>query len=175
MHKLDNDTLITCSLLRRFRAEAEHEGGDGRFYAYIQKSNGDLVTDQNGPDIGPNEFMFANDMLTFLNKELHHDGAWCIVFTGFRTTRESILIPSVCVGEYTRFAFLWLDKDGDVQFANDCELGIVWATTQMSLHDWAGQCEAAWGLWHKAMRLVLEPKPSELYKRAQGQTAPTLH
>src|SRR5882672_3985132 len=175
MHKPHGRTLKTAELLKRFHKEGKCEGGDGRFSAFVQLSNGDLEIHSNGPDAGPNEQMFALDVLTYLNMELHHDGAWCIVFTHFATDGRTLGLISSLIGEHKRLAFLWVDKDGDVQFTMDCEQAIVWAMTEMTVHDWAGQCEAAWGLWAHTMRAVLDPQPNEMFKRAQGQNAPTVH
>lgn len=167
MHKLDDDTMITPTLIKRFHDEGEFEGADGRFYALVQRSNGDLLSHQVGSDAGANECLFASDLLSYLNKKLHHDGAWCIVFT-----HPSPVVPPHRTCDYGRFVVLWMDGDGDVQFPLVHELGMVEAMT-WGMQAWAQQCETAWMLWHHAMRQVLDPQEGETFKRAKGQQRPT--
>ena len=167
MHRLDDDVLITPSLIKRFHAEGEMEGADGRFYALVQKANGDLLSHQVGPDAGANEQLFASDVLSYLNKHLHHDGAWCIVFTHPKPAE-----PPFAGCDYDRFTILWMDGDGDVQFPLVHEQGIVEAMT-WGKEAWAQQCETAWSLWHHAMKTVLDPQERETFKRAKGQRRPT--
>jgi len=167
MHKLDDDTLITPTLLRRFHAEAQFEGAPGAFYALVQRSNGHILSHQVGPIAGANEMIFASDVLTYLNKNLHHDGAWCIVFT-----HPAPAIPPFRTCDFQRFTILWMDEDGDVQFPLAHELGMVEAMT-WGLQAWAQQCETAWMLWNHAMRQVLDPQANETFKRAKGQRRPT--
>jgi len=169
MHRLDIETLVTPALLKRFHAEGEFESGDGRFFAVMQQSNGDLLTHAVGPDAGPDAMLFASDTLSFLNKHLHHDGAWCIVFTHYRAPT-----PPMMHGAFDRFVILWMDHDGDVQFPVERDHAIPEAFGYGN-HSWAMQCETAWNLWHHAMVTVLEPKADAQYKRAKGQRAPTVH
>lgn len=164
MHKIaDERILITTSLIVRFQVEGRYDGSTG-FYAYVQRSNGDLLVHQGGPDIDAPEHLFANDVLTALNNKLHHDGAWCLVFTNPRA-----IDPPLMKATYDRLVLIWMDKDGDVQFTNDHEAGIVHAL-EMGQDAWLNNCETAWQLWQFHMRQVLAPKQNELVKAAQGQT-----
>lgn len=163
MHKIhDEKILVTTNLLVRFELEGKYDGSVG-FFGYIQRSNGDLLTHQQGPDVGAPEQMFANDMLTALNNQLHHDGAWCLVFTNPRALR-----PPMMEHTYDRLVLIWMDADGDVQFTQDHEEGIVHAL-EIGMDAWLQQAETAFQLWHHHMRTVLAPKPGELVKLAQGQ------
>lgn len=169
MHRLDDDTMITTALLRRFHAEGEFEGAAGQFFAVMQRSNGDLLTHCIGPSITGDLMFFASQTLSFINRQIHHDGAWCMVFTHPRPP-----IPPEMRVSFQRFVLLWLDKDGDVQFPIEHDQSIMEALAWSPI-DWAKQCETAWGLWHHAMKQVLDPQPNETYRRAKGEQAPTLH
>lgn len=169
MHRLDDDTLITSALLRRFHAEGEFEGAPGQFYAFVQRSNGDLLTHQVGPNVDGDLMLFASTTLSYINRHLHHDGAWCIVFTHPKPP-----LPPEMKATFHRFVLLWMDKDGDVQFPLEHDSSIIEALSWSPL-DWAKQCETAWTLWHHAMQVVLDPRPDEQFKRAKGQQRPTMH
>lgn len=175
MARIDDDTLITAVLLKRFQEEAELESGDGRYYAFLQRSNGELlVHNPYAPEIAGHQAMFAADVLRRLNRELHHDGAWVIVFSHPKEMAAGAAIyahPSV---EYRRYVLLWLDSDGDVQ------LPYEWLEGESECLDFADvlaagldciceQCEAAWTMWHLHMRQVIEPREGETFERARGQ------
>ena len=174
--KLDDDTLITPTLLKRFVAEGMMEEGDGQHYACVQRSNGDFLVHHPGsPAALGEQTLFAADILRRLNRDLHHDGAWVIVFTHPSPPIEGSMIlaqPGHC--EYRRYVLLWLDADGDVQ------IPVVWVKGECDQWDFAevlregpepiiGLCEGAWTTWHLHMRQVLEPRAGETFKRAKGQ------
>lgn len=176
---LDDDTLITPTLLRRFISEALLEHGDGRHCAFLLRSNGNLVRhNPASPDIVPEQTMFADDVLRRLNRELHHDGAWVIVFTHPNPTPPGWSIFTQPRTEYRRYVLLWLDADGDVQ------LPIEWVEGESDLLDFAevlaagidsvlNLCEGAWTMWHLHMREVIDPQPGETFQRARGERAPS--
>jgi len=171
--------LITPALLRRFEAEAKIDGNNGEFYALIRRDDGDLLSHHPGsPPIIPEQTMWAGDVLKRLNRELHHDGAWVIVFTDPAPQGEGeyAIYRLGMHREYGRYALLWVDEDGDVQFAQE------WVRNESELLDWtdvllAGiesvmdKCEASWNLWNTHMRQVLEPAEGQTFKRARGQRA----
>lgn len=176
MHRLDEKILITPDLLRRFDAEAQMDDGDGRFYALAQRSNGAFLEHRMGSRAEPDQVIFAQDLLTMLNKELHHDGAWVIVFTHPKP-REHVLASH---GDYARFAIMWMDRDGDVQFTHD------WLEKQGEIFDfadvlkagrevWCEHAEQAWKIWHTMMIDVIDPAEGQTFKRAQGQAPHSLH
>jgi hypothetical protein len=168
MHHLGIDTLVTPALIKRFHDEGKFEGAAGAFYAFVQKSNGDLLAHSVGPDVGAAEHLFAADLLSYLNRHLHHDGAWCMVFTHPKPPQ-----PPLMQTEFDRLVVLWMDKDGDVQFPLEHNLGIVTAL-EWAMPAWAQQCETAWALWRQAVA-ALELQPGETFKRAKGERRPTLH
>lgn len=172
MHHLDDTIMITPALIRRFHDEAHMDQGPGAFVAFMQRSNGQFLV--NAPSdnftIDPNQTIFAQDVLTALNRQLHHGGAWVIVFTHPLPMRSAIEVT-----EYGRFVLMWMDMDGDVQFPFEWEHGAGeerdFADVLMSGKDsWLNRCETAWQTWQLHMRQILAPKPDQLVKAAQGQT-----
>jgi hypothetical protein len=178
MARIDDDTLITPTLLRRFAAESTMEGGNGQHHAFIERSNGVLLDHNPGsPECLGEQLMFAADVLRKLNRELHHDGAWVMVYTHPAEPAEgSVIFVNGGNREYRRFVLLWLDQDGDVQIPID------WVKGESELADfpdcliagieyWMQLCENAWDLWHTHMRQVLEPRQGETFRRARGERA----
>lgn len=174
--QVSDDLLITPDLLRRFQLEASMDSGNGQHYALVRQSNGNLLAHHPGsPPIIAEQVIWAVDVLHALNKELDHDGAWVVVFTHPRLPDLATVIHAQPDHfTYDRYALIWLDEDGDCQFT------VEWARGESELLDFAdvmlaglqstlSKCEAAWELWHHHMRDVLEPKPDELIKKAQGQ------
>ena len=177
MPMLRDDLLITKTLLARFAAEGVHMNGDGRQYGFIRRDNGETTTwNPYSPEIIPEQTMFALDVLNKLNRELHHNGAWVMVFTDPKPADTGGLAMLARSGqaEYSRYVIMWLDEDGDVQFPiewveNECEPHDFAGVLVLGIENIVGLCEGAYELWHLHMRQVLEPKEGELYKRAQGQ------
>lgn len=169
MHKLDDRTLITPLLLRRFRAEGEFEGANGLYAAYIQKSDGNFLRCNYICKGGMLEQMFAEDMLNVLNRNIAHDGAWVVVYTHFAPPR-----PPEAEGVFHRVAFLWMDKDGDVKFTVERDQPLHQLIAEVTLDDLVNQCEAAWGL-RRWSDQVLDVKPSQQYRRALGEKPPSIH
>lgn len=169
MHTLEDNTLITKLLIRRFHAEGEFEGGDGKYAAFIQKRDRNILSHTLSCKPGMLEQFFAEDMLNALNKHLHHDGAWVIVFTHYDPPR-----PPFSEGVFNRFVLLWLDEDGDVKFPLECVHPLHKVMEESGIDSWLSQCEAAWTLYKHTER-VLDPQPSEQYRKAAGETAPSVH
>ena len=173
---LSDDLLITAALLKRFAAEAALDGSNGQFYGIIRRGNGDLLVHHPGsPPLIPEQTMWAADVLKALNRELHHDGAWVIVFTDPAPPGQGdIIYLDGGHREYGRYALLWVDDEGDVQFAME------WVRNESELLDWAdvllaglesvmAKAEAAWEMWNTHMREVIEPAEGQTFARAQGQ------
>jgi hypothetical protein len=179
MHKLDDRTLLTPVLLQRFRLEGEYEGGDGRYYALMLRSDGNLLSHHPGaPMLDPMQSMWAADVLKLFNRELHHDGAWVVCFTHLPPiNKDAAIVPKHA--EYHRYCLIWLDADGDPQFTMD------WANGETELLDFADvmlagivstgmKAEASWQVWHQKMRKLIDPKEGQTFKRAKGETAASL-
>ena len=176
MPMLDDDTLITPALLRRFIAEARLEAGNGQHYAFVRRSNGNLIAhNPASPEIAGYQTMFAADVLKVLNRELHHDGAWVVVFTHPEPPEPGSAILLTPPGrEYARYVLMWLDRDGDVQFSvewvkNESELLDFAEVLEAGIDSVVEKCEGAWQMWHLHMREVLDPREGETFQRARGQ------
>jgi hypothetical protein len=177
--KIGEDLIVTTALLKRFILEATTGDGDGRHYGVIRRDNGGLLVYHPGsPELAPEQMMSADDVLRWLNRELHHDGAWVVVFTNPQLADITTGRIDPGHAEYGRYVLLWLDQDGDVQ------IPIEWAAGEGGLHDFSdvmlagilstlSKAETAWNLWHTHMREVLDPRPDQLFKAAQGQPAPS--
>ena len=176
MHRLQDNILVTPALLRRIDAEAAFEDGDGRFHALIQRNDGSYIGHLMGPQASAEQMMFGCDVLKLLNTELHHDGAWLVEFTNPGPSEHALLSQP----EYQRFALMWMDRDGDVQFTLD------WIAGEGDLFDfadvllaglemWGDHAEEAWKIWHEKVIQALAPTEAQTIKAAQGQTAPTVH
>lgn len=166
MHKLIDDLLITPTTLRRFEIEARLEGGDGRHWALMQRSNGDFYSHGHGPEALPEQVLFAQDMITALNRHLHHEGAWLVTFNQWQKPAPKM---DAC---YTRLTFMWIDKDGDVRFSIEDDRPI-WEILTERPEDWLMKCENAWVAWCAAMA-ALELRQDQTFKQAQGQVAPSV-
>jgi len=175
---IDEETLITPTLLRRFLLEAYCDGGDGRHYAIIRKPDGHVLVHHEqpaSPKLALEQLTWAADLLRLLNREIHHDGAWVIVFTHPETPHyESILHSTPTHWKYRRYAILWIDEDGDPQFTqewsqNDSEMLDFADVVVAGLESTAAKAETAWQLWNTHMRDVLDPAEGQLVKAAKGE------
>jgi hypothetical protein len=181
---ISDDLLLTPALLLRFEGEAVLEGGNGQFYAFVRFSDGKLLCHHPGsPPIVAEQIMWADDVLRSLNRELHHDGAWVVVFTapqpladGADITTNAFIYAQPDHVEYGRYVIMWLDADGDVQFSME------WVKNESDLLDFADvlfaglqstmdKAEGCWQMWHTHMREVLDPQEGQTFKRARGQRA----
>jgi len=165
--------LMTPTLLRRFEIEAYLDGGDGRYYAVMERAGGAIATHNPGsPEVEPDQLMWAMDVLRLVNREVGHGGVWVVSFSNpVKPSIEKIYV------EYDRYALIWLDQDGDPQFTvewvkNDGEMRDFADVLITGRHATANKCEASWQQWHLLMRDVLLPEENQTFKRAQGQ-APT--
>jgi hypothetical protein len=175
----DENKIVTPTLLRRFELEAEGEGGDRRYYGCILLPDGNLIVHHPGsPALAPEQLMWAQDVLRFLNRELHHDGAWVVVFTHPKPASvENPLLAVNLHAEYARYVLLWLDQDGDVQIPiewmeGDGEAGLRdWTDVLLAGMDAVGMAATyAWDAWHRLMVQVIDRKEGrDTFKRAQGE------
>lgn len=174
---LREDLLITPTLLRRFVLEAEQEEGDHRHYAIMMRANRDLVVHNPGsPDLDPGQFIWAEEVLRLLNRELHFDGAWVCCFTDpVRPQPLTVLHAPSSHWMYSRYCLIWIDRDGDPQFTQEWVAGEnsdfrSWAdVVNAGIVSTAQKCATAWQAWKLMMRDVLDPQEHQLIKAAQGQ------
>lgn len=161
-HKLDDDLLVSLALQIRIQDEADFESGlkDQPYWCAVERSNGDFKAFESGYKPEFHEILIAEQIIQALNKEIAHDGAWVVLWTD----------------NGTRFAMLWVDGDGDVQFTCDVDEDGAGMVEKADLYVWIGQAEEAWQSWHHNMVTVLDPTEDQLFKRAQGQRPPsTIH
>lgn len=172
MHKItDERVLFNGALAKRFHDEAVMEHGDPRFFGLVQTYDGKFKGKQfqGSPDLHPMQRVFAEDVLTALNRHLHHDGAWCVVFTG--PEADGPLSPMI----YRRLVFLWMDGDGDVHIPYEWleDEGDTFATMMARGPDpWLEGAEAAWHIAAEARRM-LDTKADEQFRYALGEKAPS--
>lgn len=174
------EELLSPLLLRRFELEALAEDGNGQYYACILRQDGDLVVHHPlGPPLDVVQLMWARDLLALLNRELHHDGAWVIVFTHPQPPSIEQVAAATAHRSYARYALIWLDADGDPQFTQEWQQNITSdlrdfaCVVEQGLEAVAAKAEACWRLWHLCMREVIDPTPDQLFKRAKGERPPS--
>lgn len=177
--RLGEQDIISTVLLKRFQVEGEFNGADGRHYGIIRRDDGSLLAHNPGaPDLDPYQMAWASDILKLLNRELHHDGAWVIVFTHPAPWSEMEMIRFGGDSEYDRYAIIWLDADGDPQFSVEWEKGTdelrdFTAILLQGATATIAKCESAWQTWNLHMRHVLQPTEGQLYRRAKGERPPS--
>jgi hypothetical protein len=182
MPRLAERLMVTPTLLQRFEEEARFEAGDERYYALMQRDNGDFLSHHPfGPTLDIEQLIWATQMLTLLNREMHHNGCWVIVFTDpVQQQLPHVLANPAKHWMYGRYALIFLDEDGDPQFSQEWVAGTTsdygkWSdVVEAGIFSTAEKCAHSWALWHQHMRVVLEPSRArgELIKRAQGERAP---
>jgi hypothetical protein len=156
MADFNDDLLITKHMNDRLIGEAQFEDETSTDYWVVrQRANGQLIERSVGYKADIAETMIAKFIIVLLNREIRHDGAWIVAWTN--------------AGR--RFVMIWMDKDGDVQFT--VEAGDVAELADADPLHWVDQCEEAWRLWNNSMRNVLAPNDNQIFKRAQGQRAPS--
>ena len=119
-----------------------HEGGK---WFYWSKSGGQPPVDKRD---------YARRVVSFLNKECHHDGAWLGGWTdeGFK-----------------RFYLLFKDRDGDIQFPIDTATELPWRELRRwALEDWGNLATGAFEQYVAAIK-ALELTEGQAVKLAQGQ------
>ena len=161
--------LLGRALMQRYAQEAVFNANNKAHVAYYPTDRM-VAAITNGPQPADEQRMFGMDMIGALNRSLHRDGAWVIVFTD--PVREGAIIDLSAKWLYTRWVILWLDTDGDVQFPVENE-DLLENVLAVGPDHWIEQCEIAWNLW-EGNRKELGAKPEQTYKRAQGEVAPSV-
>src|ERR1700688_3008587 len=110
--------VVTPTLIQRFEFEAGLEGGNEHKYCgVVLRDDGDLcVHHPFAPALDSMQLLWAARILKLLNRELHHDGAWVVVFTHPMPVEfESAAHASPRSSYYQRYALIFVDHDGDPQ------------------------------------------------------------
>jgi len=169
------EEFLRLPLIRQ-RLEGEAEGG--HWWAVSSRDAGavhmPLRSHSDGNLFAPlmAQVMFACDMAEALNRHIHHDGRWIVqlVDPDLRAFVPLVVTEAVL---YREFRFIWLDEDGDPQFTFECGEPLEdWLLYGWG--SWVTSAEEAHAQWYTHMREVIDPrKEGALYKRAQGETAPS--
>lgn len=179
MSRLSFDQAVTPLLLRRFELEAEMDGGDGRYYACILREDGHLLVHSNPVDgvmLDTMQLLWAAKLLRLINREIHHDGAWVVVFTHPKPAAfDSAIHAEPKATTYARYCIIWLDKDGDPQFTQEWiendNADFRWFSDVVlaGVESTAQKCEGSWQVWHEMMVKLIQPKEGQTFKRAKGE------
>jgi hypothetical protein len=183
MARLSFDELVTPTLLKRFELEGDAEAGpgQGQYYAIILRENGDLVVHHpTGPQLDPIQQLWAGNLLKMLNRELHHDGAWVIVFTNPKPNAEGLAIYAhPAHREYLRYAIVFVDKDADPQFTvewlagDNADFSTFAQVVAAGIESTCQKCEAAWELHQEYMVKLIAPKEGQTFRKAKGEMPST--
>lgn len=168
MAEFDDRLLYTAAMKQRMREESE-----GHAYWALRTSGGKRVAVRTAsPMVDPLvvQKVFAHELCEALNAQLGHDGTWVV---GLTHPQDLVIIGPQSGRQFTRWLAMWVDGDGDVQFPveNEQDLATVLATP---MTEWLEICEQGWQRWKHFMREVIQPKPEQTYRRAQGEAPPSL-
>lgn len=162
MADFNDDLFLSGHALRRYATEADN----GPWYAVFGRTGGRLITTHKDqvwtPEPEAVQRLFTDDMAAALNQELAHDGAWVVLLTSPIMEEGGLVVSAE--REYGRFCFIWMDKDGDIQFTIENEEPLWVVLAQQKLH-WMEQAEQAWQAWYFHMREVLAPSDDQLGTR----------
>jgi hypothetical protein len=181
MHKLDDETLITADLLRKFIAFAGEDGGDDTHFALMQKADRQFLAHNPGsPELDPVQMVYSQKLLQRLNQDLHHDGAWVLLWSHPGHYAAFMHVP----GAYSVMNLIWVDRDGDAKVRlewvagqNEDVIGIIDLLLQGEL-PMCDQAETAWLMAQELLRATLDIGMNGgndvTYRRALGEAAPTM-
>lgn len=159
-----NDNLLALPAVRS-RLAAEAQSTD--WWALTRRADlSPLVIGATRTPPIAEQRMFAMDMSAALNRHLHHDGRWIVLFTH----PDRLPIIGQRGAEYRRWVLLWLDEDGDGQIPIENDEPFAMALMVGPDH-WMETAEQAWQSWLHHMRTVLAPVAGQTVKRAQGQAS----
>ena len=169
MHRLDDNRLITPALLRRFIAEAEAAGDEDRYWAAIQREDGNWLT-HGGDEPTAFKKTVILDIVAALNRHIAHDGAWVAVWVDPQPKPLAVLNGT----DYGKLVLMWMDMDGDVRFPIEIEEDDATLAIKGYAH-WCEQAEVAWNIWNdmRVEKVLALAGHEHLYKRALGQSAPS--
>ena len=148
-HRLPN-TLLSAALLSsivKFSAGRQ-------WTAVIMLANGEMIV-RASPDLretpDADRMHFAREYARRLNREIHHGGAWVVVWY-----------------DSEEWTALWKDSDGDVQFTLDCNES--WARIKnVPISKFMSDAEMTWQKWHLVWFEQIGIRPEQTMKLAQGQ------
>lgn len=149
-HHLD-DKWLSSRLIAWLMLEA-----DSKCWACMLRTDGVWHYWQKTNATPPNAHKrnYARSVVRYLNKHLHHDGAW---------------VGAWMDDGWKRFYLLWKDRDGDIQFPIDTAGEVRWEElNKWTMEDWGNHATAAFTNWRCAMEAI-GATPDQQVKLAQGQ------
>lgn len=182
MHKLDDDRLVTADLLRNLIAFAQEDTLDERHFALWQRADRSWLSHAPGsPDLDGVLMAYTQQLLTVVNDELHHDGAWLALWSGPGQREPMTQID----GAYCCLNLIWIDHDGDAKFRVDWIAGENEDTPTLpsllmaGVLPFAEQAETAWQMANQLHVATLDLKLNEAdestHRKALGEAAPSVH
>lgn len=126
MKSLPSNLWTSPVLLERMAAEAAFEGAEKPHYWFVvpqgDTKREEIILknfDENFLHVAPHELQqdFAKKLREMFQKEIGHDGIWMVGWTNPPSSGQAVAIDGDnCWG---RLVFIWLDEDGDPQYAFD--------------------------------------------------------
>lgn len=172
--RLDPDMMFSRTMRERLNLESEVQSDFGTstclWYAVIRRPSGHIVIERNYDpgdtlemltplDPPSHQQIYAEQAAIMLNKECAHDGAWIVALTHAPEFADLLRVnPNY---EWRRMVKLWMDADGDVQFAVD-NIEPFSVIMQVSLEHFIEQTEEAWKQWKQLMRDAVDPQTHQL-------------
>lgn len=164
-YKIDADTIM-ASLMRRNGQTFQGRHGVTympnyadivvKYVGDVRKPSGMILRAENFYKVAPWQDHHARELVRKLNAQLHHDGAWAVMWTN--PTPD---------GMPTEIKISFQDVDGDPQFVIDCERTLAdLMTTGPESH--MENCERAYQQW-KQWQVDMEISPNQKIKWGQGQ------
>lgn len=168
MSKFNFELLMLPAIQHRLLIEAK----DPLWRAFVRAPNG-TISKLSGRQPLPKPWapqeLFCTELVNALQQLLAHDGAWIVMLSA------PIVHPLWLAGEASRYqniTVLWVDEDGDVQFAWEID-DIFERIAAQSIDRWLNEAERSYQLWRLHMREIPGVKKHQTFKKAQGQNAPS--
>ena len=143
-------------LQARLLAWFEREGGSRSWIAVLREGGKWHYWQQGeGMEPGADKRSYARTVVSYLNREVHFDGAW---------------VGGWVDEGWKRFYLLWKDQDGDIHIPIDTPPELHWSKLRHWDADvWAEHAANAHQGW-KAAQKAIDATPDQQMKLAQGQS-----
>lgn len=112
----------------------------------------------------PEQQIVAQDIARALNRLLHHDGFWIVMW--YREAPLPAIIGPAGV-EYEAMRILFGDRDGDIQFVVENDLGVA-EIARNGIDSIIENCARAYAVASEALG-AMEVRPEQMIRHAAGQ------
>ena len=112
----------------------------------------------------PEQQAIAQDIARSLNQMLHHDGFWIVMW--YRDAAMPAIIEPQGI-EYNAMRLLFGDRDGDIQFVVENDLGVA-EIARNGIDSIIETCAQAYAVAFETLG-VLEARPDQMIRHAAGQ------